>query len=197
VDIDRPALQGIAQPRRQDLHVARQHDQVDAVGVQQFDDARLLGELGRFAGTGLERQVVERDIVTGRELVEVHVVRHDGRNFHRQQAAAVAEQQVVEAMADLGHHDQHARLALGVMQCAVRTQVLAQRAEAGAQQFVGHRVVFQREVDAHEEQLRFRIAELGRVDDVAAMFGQKTRDAQHDAAVVQAGQGQDIFWIHC
>ncbi|KAF1858298.1 hypothetical protein Lal_00014799 [Lupinus albus] len=189
VDVDRPALQGLAQPRRQDLHVARQHDQVDAVGVQQLDDARLLGELGRFAGTGLERQVVEWDIVTGRELVEVHVVRHDRRNLHRQQAAAVAEQQVVQAMADLGHHDQHARFAPGVVQCTVRPQVLAQRAEAGAQQFVGHRVVFQREVHAHEEQLRFRIAELGRVDDVAAVFGQKARDAQHDTAVVQAGQG--------
>jgi hypothetical protein len=48
-------------------------------------------------------------------------------------------------------------------------------------------------VHAHEEQLRFRIAELGRIDDVAAVLGEETGHAQHDTALVEAGQGQDVF----
>ena len=79
------------------------------------------------------------------------------------------------------------------MQLAGGAEVRAQRAEAGAQQFVGDGIVFQREVHAHEEQLRFGVAELVGIDDVTAVFGQKALDPQHDAALVEAGQGQDIF----
>jgi hypothetical protein len=55
------------------------------VHVEQLDDARFLRQLRRLAGTGRQRQVVKRDIVTCRELVEVHVVRDDRRNLDRQQ----------------------------------------------------------------------------------------------------------------
>ncbi|MNF11805.1 hypothetical protein D3C80_2131100 [compost metagenome] len=46
---------------------------------------------------------------------------------------------------------------------------------------------------AHEEQLGFLVAELGGIEDVAAVFGQEAGDAVHNAALVQAGQGQDVF----
>jgi hypothetical protein len=48
---------------------------------------------------------------------------------------------------------------------------------------------------AHEEQLGLRIAKLRRVDDVAAVIGQEARDAMHDAALVQAGQGKNVFRV--
>jgi hypothetical protein len=49
--------------------------------------------------------------------------------------------------------------------------------------------------NAHEEQLGLRIAKLRRVDDVAAVIGQEARDAMHDAALVQAGQGKNVFRV--
>jgi len=45
VDIDRPPGQLLTQARRQDLHIARQHDQIDLVLVDHFEDARFLGRL--------------------------------------------------------------------------------------------------------------------------------------------------------
>jgi hypothetical protein len=50
-------------------------------------------------------------------------------------------------------------------------------------------------VHAHEKQPRFSVAELRRVYDVATMVGQKARHAVHDTALVQAGQGKDVFWM--
>ena len=51
-------------------------------------------------------------------------------------------------------------------------------------------------MDAHEKQLRLRIAELRRIDDIASMLGQKSRYAMHDAALIGAGQGQYVGMIH-
>jgi hypothetical protein len=46
---------------------------------------------------------------------------------------------------------------------------------------------------AHEKGLRLGIAELRRIDDVAAVFGQETGDAVDDPALIDARQGKDVF----
>jgi hypothetical protein len=46
---------------------------------------------------------------------------------------------------------------------------------------------------AHEKQLRLRIAELRGIDDIAAMLGQKSRYAMHNAALIETRQGKNIF----
>jgi hypothetical protein len=60
------------------------------------------------------------------------------------------------------------------------------------------------EVHAHEEQARgvvaFEVAELLRIDDVAAGLVQQARDGVHDALGIGAGQGQDKLvglWHRC
>jgi hypothetical protein len=40
----------------------------------------------------------------------------------------------------------------------------------------------------HEEQTGLGVAELGGIDNVAAMLGQKARHAMHDAALVETGE---------
>ncbi len=195
VNIDRLPFQRRAQARRQDLHVTRQHHQVDTVHIHQLDDPRFLRQLGFLRRACGQRQVVERDIVARCQLVEVHVIGHDGRNLHRQQSALVAEQQIVQAVADLRHHQHHARLVVGIAQFPVQLHLARQRAEIGPQRCIADAAVFQCEVYAHEKQARLAVAELRGVDDVAAVIGQESRHAMNDSTLVQAREGQDVFGI--
>jgi hypothetical protein len=48
---------------------------------------------------------------------------------------------------------------------------------------------------AHKEQPGLGVAELRGIDNIAAVIGQKTGDAMHDAALVETGERKDIFWI--
>jgi hypothetical protein len=50
-------------------------------------------------------------------------------------------------------------------------------------------------VHAHEETLRFRVTKLGGIDDVAAMLGQESGYAMNNAALVVAGEREDVFWV--
>src|SRR5471030_2829546 len=63
VDVDRLALQRRAQFRRQDLHIARQHHQVDLVRLHQFNHLGFLRALGLGRRADGQRQVVEGDVV--------------------------------------------------------------------------------------------------------------------------------------
>jgi hypothetical protein len=196
VDIDRLAAQCFTQARRQYLHVARQYHQVDLLAVHQFTHLVFLRHFHRFAGAGRQWQVMKRDIVAGRQLVKIHMVRNDGGDFHRQQAAFIAEQQIVKTVADFRHHQHHPRFHSGIVQLPVHPHRGAQRRQALAQGAVRHARLLHHEMHAHEEQPGFGVAELGRVDDIAAVLGQETRHAVHDAALVEAGNGQDVFKRH-
>ena len=196
VDIDCPAAQGFAHFRRENLHVARQHHQVDIVGLDDFHHALFLDALGLGRGARRQRQMMERNVVTRRQLVEIRMVGNDGRDFHRQQAALVAEQQVIEAVADFRHHQHHARLLFRVMQLPVQPHAIGHGGKLRAQQRIRPRRVFRGKVHAHEKQLGLGIAELRRIDDVAAMFGQEAGNAMNDTALVKTGQGKNVFRMH-
>jgi hypothetical protein len=66
VDVDGPARQKRAELGAEDLHVARQHHQVDALALDQRLHLLLLRALGlgAVAAAG-QRQVVEGDAVAG------------------------------------------------------------------------------------------------------------------------------------
>src|SRR5687767_10845605 len=53
---------------------------------------------------GGHRQVVKRNVVGGRELVEVPMVGDDRGNLNGQRADPIAVQEVVEAVTELGNH---------------------------------------------------------------------------------------------
>ncbi len=84
VDVDRPAGQLVTQVIRQHLHVAGQHHQLGPFGL---DDLELLG-FGLGLGGRSHRDVVERHVVAGGQLVEVAVVADDGADVDRQQAGS-------------------------------------------------------------------------------------------------------------
>jgi len=123
-----------------------------------------------FAG-GSDRKVVKRHVVAGRKLVELAVVRNDGANVQRQQATFPAEQQIVQAMPFLAHHDDGAhRLRPGV-QAPVHLVGLGKSGELALQFFMQQ--LRTGKLHAHEKQPGTRIVVLRRLLDVAAALGQK------------------------
>lgn len=56
--------------------------------------------------------MVELDAVALGQRLKVRVVGHDDGHVNQQLARLHAEQQIVKAVANLGHHDEHAGLAL-------------------------------------------------------------------------------------
>ena len=82
MDVDRPARELRAQRLRKHLHVARQHDQLDVLLLDDFEQPPLL----LLLGLGRHRQVVEGNVVARGELVEGAVVRDDGRDLDGQRA---------------------------------------------------------------------------------------------------------------
>ena len=94
MDVDGAARKLLAQPLRQHLHVAGEHDEVDALVLDQLGEAILL----LLLGFGRHRQMVERDVVARRKLIEIAVVGDDGRDRDGQRAHAVAVKQVIQAV---------------------------------------------------------------------------------------------------
>eukprot|EP01136_Pigoraptor_vietnamica_P025315 Opistho-1_new@79202 len=187
VDVDGPAREVVAQARTQDLHIARQHHQIDLVLFDHLDDLALLRGLLLLAGIQ-QREVVEGDVVRGGQLVEVAVVADDGRDLNGQMAGLHTEQQVVEAMAQLGDQQQHAGLGLAVHQLPVHLQARGQGAEGAAH---GSHLGRGFEGDAHEEALMVGIAMLGRGQDIAPLLQQETGHRMDDAGLVRAAELED------
>jgi len=101
VDIDDFSRHGGAQSRRQDLHVARQHDEIDVILLDQVQDLRFLLVLG----VGFDGQMVERDVVASGQVLEIRMVGYDARNLDGELLGRLTEEEVVETVSDFGHHD--------------------------------------------------------------------------------------------
>jgi len=171
------------------MHVARQHHQLGAFGL---DDLQL-PRLGLGLGVGRDRDVVKGHVVAGGQLVELAVVAHDGADVQRQQARLPAEQQVVQAMAFLADHEHRAHGLAGGVQLPAHLKALRK-----SPQLLAQRAGVQRagELHPHEEQAGVVVVVLGRLFDVAAALEQKAGDGVHDAGAVGAGEGQDIGRAH-
>ena len=191
VDVDRASSQGLAQPRRKDLHVTRQHHQVDALALDQVDNRLLLAvAVGR-----VHRQVLERHAVGPGQRGEVGMVGDHRGDVHRQLAAVGAEQQIVETMPLPADQHQQACTTAGVMQLPVHVEPAGQLAEALAhprQRGRGRQL----EVHAQEEAPALLVAVLLGVEDVAALVEQQAGDAVDDAGAIRAGQGEDVVVAH-
>lgn len=169
VDVDDLAAHGLAQHGREDLHVAGEDDELDVMLPDQLEDLSLLLRLG-VLGHG---QVVELDAVAPGQGLELRVVRHDDGHLDAQLARLGAEQQVVEAVANLGHHDEHARLLRHRPDLVVHLDLGGQGVEGRSEG------VYRRcgpEVDTHEELVGDRVGELLQVDDVDAVGGEDAGD---------------------
>lgn len=129
VDVDDLAAHGGAQGGREDLHVTGEDDELDVVLLDEVEDLALLGGLG-VLGDG---QVVELDAVALGQGRKVGVVGDDDGHVDAQLARLSAEEQVVEAVANFGDHDQDAHLAGDGPDVVVHLQLGGQGGEGGLQ----------------------------------------------------------------
>ena len=126
------------------------------------------------------------------------MVGDDGPDVDVELSGAGAKQQVVQAVAVLAHHQQQPRALRHRMEVCVHLELAAHMGEELLQR--GHVGQVRRggEVHPHEEQPRgvfaLHVAELLRVDDVAAGLEQQARHGVDDAGLVAAGQGEDEFF---
>ena len=158
VNVDDTARHSLAQGGGEDLHVAGQDDEVDVVLFDELQDAGLLLLLGILA----DRQVDEGDVVGGREGGKVRVVGYDEGDIDGELAGRGTEEEVVEAVTDLGDHDQDAGLLGGGDELEVHGEGLGRGLE-GLTQLVNtllSGILVSGEMRAHEESVRCRIAEL-------------------------------------
>lgn len=186
VDVDDLPTHGLAQHRRQDLHVAGQDDQLNVVLPHQLEDLALLLRLG-VLGDG---EMVELDAVAPGQGLELGVVRHDDGDLDPQLARLGPEQQVVEAVPDLGHHDEHAGFLRHRPDLVVHMNLGGQGLEGRSEG------VYRRggpKVDAHEELVGDGVGELLQVYDVDIVGGEDAGDRVNDAGLVRTGQRKYVI----
>ena len=106
MDVDDLARHGLAQSRTEYLHIACKYDQIYVVLLDEVQYLSLLVKLGRCR----HGKMVKWNAVAGGQRLEVFVVGNDQRYLDGQLSTGLSEQQIIEAMSDLGAHDEHTGL---------------------------------------------------------------------------------------
>jgi hypothetical protein len=123
VNVDRPTRQGAACVAAEDLHVAREHHQLDPLGCHQLQE-RGIPLRSRCIAT---REAAVRDAIPGGQAFEVAVRRGDGHDVGVQGARLPAVEQVVQAMALARDGHQDALSMAGVMEVPLHGVCIGQR----------------------------------------------------------------------
>ena len=184
VDVDDAALHGAADLVGEDLHVARQDDELNVFGGDQVEELAL--RLGlRVLRDG---NVQEGDAVELGDGRQVRVIADDRDHVDGQTLRLLAVQEVGEAVPLARHHDDGAQLAAQVVDAVGGAEFFG---DAG-QPLIDRGAAIRRiDLDAHEEGTRVGVAELLRLDDVAAGLADHAGHGVHDAGAVRAGQGHN------
>jgi hypothetical protein len=136
---------------------------------------------------------VEGDAVALRQALEVGVVGDDRRDLDVQAAGAAAEQQVVQAVAEPGHHDQGAGRRRRVPQGPGDAVGLGDGAESVTQDFQVRVRIGNIEVDPHEETALESIIELLALQDVSRVPDEKAAHGVDQSRTVGAREGEDVL----
>jgi hypothetical protein len=135
--------------------------------------------------------MVKRDFADQRVLERIaRVVADDANNIHRQLANAVAVEQIGQAVIELRHQQQHLAPVRLTAQRPIHRIVRSKGGE-GCFETGARRAACLLEHHAHEKTPRFGIVELRCIEDIAALIGQRPRDAGHQTWLVGAGKRQD------
>ena len=186
VDVDRPAVEPGAQSVGEHLHVAGQDHEVDVVR----GDQRLQPSLGLGLGVGGDRDVHERQ--PGRldhRTMGLVVRRHHG-DLGPQAAGPPAEDQVVQAVTELGDHDQQS-----VRGRVVEPGIHAEPIDHGrerAPQIVEGVGVAAGEGRPEEEGAADPVVELLVLLDVQAVLDQERGDRVDDPRLLRAPQREHV-----
>ena len=184
VDVDDAALHGAAHLVGEDLHVAGQDNELHVFGGDEVEELAL--RLGlRILRDG---NIQEGDAVELRDGRQVRVVADDRNHIDGQALGLLAVQEVGEAVPLAGDHDDGAQLAAQVVDAVGGAEFFGDAGEALVDRGAALRGVH---LNAHKERARVGVAELLRLDDVAAGLTDHARDGMHDARAVRAGQGHN------
>lgn len=193
VDVYDAAPHAAADLVGEDLHVASQDDQLNIFGGDEVKE--LAFRLGL-------RVLRDRDIQEGHAVElgdggEVGVVADDRDHIDGQALRLLAVQQVGQAVAFAGHHDDGAQLATQVIHPVGGTKFFGDARQALVDRRAPPRRI---DLDAHEEGTGIRVTELLGLDDIATGLADHAGDGMHDTRTVRAGQGHDelrIFSHRC
>jgi hypothetical protein len=162
------------------------------VDVQLADELAEPG-IGLLLGVGSDRDVVERDAVGRSQRREVGVVRHHGRDLDVETAGRPPEQQVVQTVPELGHHDE-GPVGVARVPHLPRHRMLGADGSERRPELVGTRATADRhEVHPHEEPGGEPVLELLALDDVAAALEDVPRHVGDQPWSVRAGDGEDVL----
>jgi hypothetical protein len=126
------------------------------------------------------------------DRTHVGMVRDHRRDFDVELAGVIAVQQVHQAMAELGHHDDHARLLAQIGQGPDHLEALGDDGEQLVELALGRGKGAGREDDAAKEPAAQRVAVLGGLGDEAVVLGQEAGNGGDDANGVRAGDGEHV-----
>ncbi len=174
---------------RENLHVAREHDEFGLGPVDELEQLRLLGRLRRRR----HRQHKVGDSMPVRDRAHVRVVRDDRRDVHAQLADPLSVQEILEAVIQLGHEDHHAPPVRAVVHLPLHLFGLRECHEVGAQPFDVDRLAGDpAEGHADEKPPGHHVVELVHLHDVQPMAREKAGDRGGRAHAARAGGGQDV-----
>ena len=184
VNVDDAALHGAADLVGEDLHVARQDDEFNVFGGDQVEELALRLGLRVLRDGDIE----EGDAVELGNGRQVRVIADDRDHIDGQALRLLAVQEVSEAVALAGDHDDGAQLAAQVVDAVGGGKFLG---DAGQALIDGRATLRGVDLDAHEEGTRVGVAELLGLDDVAAGPTNHAGHGVHDAGAIRAGQGHN------
>ena len=189
MDVDGAAFEMLAAVRRENLHVARQHQQFRAGLLEDICDPLLLPGLVAID----DGQVVVRHAVPFGEAAQVLVIRDDRDHFDRQRTRAAAVQDAVQAVALLRHCEHRLALAARVEEFPGHPESLAYACRKLAIQIRHrrHTLAVVAEHRAHERSVAVRIVEVLGFGDEPVVGGEEAGDTRHDPRSVRARGGQN------
>ena len=184
VNVDDAALHGAADLVREDLHVARQDDELNILGGDEVEELAFRLSLRVLRDGDIE----EGDAVELGDGCQVRVIADDRDHVDGQALRLLAVQEVGQAVAFARDHDDGAQLAAQVVDAVRGTEFFG---DDGQALIDGRATLRGVNLDAHEEGARVGVTELLRLDDVAAGPTDHTGHGMHDARAVRAGQGHN------
>ena len=184
MDVDAPSRQGLTHPRREDLHVACQDDELDVVLVDDVEHGSLEGVPG-LPGHLLPG---ERDLVELRDRLEVGVIRHDPDDVDRETTGVAIEEQVGQAVRRSRGQDEGTH---GATQ-PIHSELGVESGGHLAQRLLDHGGGFHAlHLQTHEEVAGVGTRELLQLGEVAARLNAGPRHRMHDSGSVLAGPSDD------
>jgi hypothetical protein len=171
---------------RKDLHVAREHDQIHVVTLQNPKLLAFGRRLRTSHGSVMEWHAVER-----RQLRRAFVIADDALDRAGQFPDAMPVKQVQQAMLVFRDEDRHPVLRLRIRQTPLHFEARCKLAEIPPQPRLLQIEAGEVPLDAHEKKTESMILMLIGMQNVGAMARQKARNRGDDALAVRTVNQQN------